>query len=73
MPSAAYVMVNWKVDMTWTPVPGTYSAVTRSLTFKAASTASAWVATMAANQTQDMNTQNPIILSAPYLDPDQSW
>ena len=73
MPSAAYIMKNWCVDCTWTPTAATYAAKTVTLTYKAAATASAYVASMAIAQTQDMNAINPVILSAPYLDPDQSW
>lgn len=73
MPSAAYVMKNWCVNMTWTPVPGTYATQTRIFKMKAAASASAYVTSAAIAATQDMNNQNTIILSAPYLDPDQSW
>jgi hypothetical protein len=73
MPSSVSIMVNWCVDVTWTPVPGTYAALTRTLRYKAHSTNSAYVTQMAIAQTQDMDAQNPVTLSAPYLDPDQSW
>ncbi len=73
MPSANYVMKNWVVDMTWTPVPGTYATVTRPFKIKAHATNSAYVTSAAQAAVQDMNAQNPVILSAPYLDPDQSW
>jgi hypothetical protein len=73
MPSANYVMVNWCVTCTWTPEPGTYSAKTVTLRFKAHATNSAYVTSMAQSQTQDMNAQNPVTLGAPFLDPDQSW
>ena len=73
MPSANYIMKNWCVDMTWTPVPGTYAPITRKFKMKAHAGGSAIVAAACASACQDMDAQNPVIRSAPYLDPDQSW
>jgi hypothetical protein len=73
MPSANFIMVGWCVNVTWTPDPATYAPLTRTLRFKAHATNSAYVTSMATAVTQDMNAQNPVTLSAPFLDPDQSW
>lgn len=69
----AMQMVGWYVDCTWTPAPGTYTAKTVRLRFKAHATNSAYVLAQAQAQTQDMDVLNPVTLGTPTVDPDQSW
>lgn len=71
MPSANMIMKGWCVDMTWKPT--SEAAKTRTLRFLAHATNSAFVTQAALAQTQDMNALSAVTLSAPYLDPDQSW
>ena len=73
MPSAAYVMKNWRINITWTPNAGLYAPQTVTLKFKAHATNSAYVTQMAQNAVQDMTAVNPVTIGAPSLDPDQSW
>ena len=73
MPSANYVMKNWRINITWTPDPALYAARTVTLKFKAHATNGAYVTQMAQNAVQDMTLTNPVTIGSPSLDPDQSW
>lgn len=67
----APALVRWVVQVTWTPIPGTYSPVTKPLWFLMPATATqAQLHNMALVQVTLCDVQNPSTLSAATLDTD---
>ena len=70
-------LVRWAVDITWTPDPTTYTALTRRIHFLVDSSLSssaqqAKAAAMALDQCGMIDAQNPSTQGTPFLDPDQN-
>jgi hypothetical protein len=64
-------LLRWKIDVTWTPDPATYPAVTRTLYFLAAAADGARVSQMAVAQSALCESFNPVTYGSPSLDSDQ--
>jgi hypothetical protein len=65
------VLYNWDINVTWTPVPGTYAAQSRIMVYRA--TTSTMAMAMCTLQCGNLEAIAPVTYGTPTLRADQSW